>query len=42
MIGLDASGLALITIMLESTTLGACRPPYSLSDLQLQLHENMI
>jgi hypothetical protein len=30
----------LITIMLESTTLDACGPPYSLSDLRL--HENVI
>jgi hypothetical protein len=36
----DASGLALIATMLASTTLGACGPPYPISDPRL--HKNVI
>jgi hypothetical protein len=39
---LDASGLVLTTITLASTTLDACEPPYSLSDLRLRLYESAI
>jgi hypothetical protein len=35
-------GLALITTMLASTTLGAYGLPYSLWDLRLRIHENVI
>jgi hypothetical protein len=38
----DAPGLVLITIMLESMPLGACGPPYPLTDPRLLLHENTI